>query len=326
MGIKNLMSLLKSKAAKSITNCDLSKYSGKTIARDASIGIYAFLIATNFGKNSKTLQDSEGNPTAHLIGILNNTLLYRAYKITPIWVFDGKPPEIKSFTLEKRKESRDANTILLEQTEDKEMINKYAARSITLTPQVIKDAKKVIELLGIAYVEAKSEAEAECTNLTKKGIADAVFSEDMDSLAFGAGSLVRGNTELTVVKLEMVLSLLGLNFAEFVDLCLLLGCDYTSTIKGIGQVNALRLIKKHKNIEEIIESIENDPVLKEKYIIPQDFNYLAAREYFMNPDVNGKHIAKSPPNLDELKEFLIREKAFSVKRVENFIKKFEANL
>ena len=326
MGIRNLMSLLRSKASKAITTCNISEFSEKTIARDASISIYQFLIATNYGKNTKVLQDSEGNPTAHLIGILNSTILYKSFNITPIWVFDGKSPSLKTKTLAKRSESRELNQALLDSaklTMDTDLINKFSARSFTLTAKVIEDAKKLLSLLGQKYDEAPGEAEAECTHLLKQGIVNAVFSEDMDSLAFGASLLVRGNTELTVIKLENILDALKLNFFEFLDLCILLGCDYSDTIKGMGQVNALQFIKKHNTIEDICSIIQNNNTLQQKYSIPEEFFYKEAREYFLEPAVSGKNIISTERNIEGLKEFLINEKAFSIKRVETFIKKFE---
>jgi flap endonuclease-1 len=45
-------------------------------------------------------------------------------------------------------------------------------------------------------------------------------------------------------------------FAQFIDLCILCGCDYTGTIRGIGPHRALELIRKHKSIEESIKHID----------------------------------------------------------------------
>lgn len=69
-------------------------------------------------------------------------------------------------------------------------------------------------------------------------------------------------------------------FMQFVDLCILLGCDYCETIHGIGQKRALELVTQHKCIEEILKNID-----KSKYIVPEDWNYEQARQLFMHPHI-----------------------------------------
>lgn len=39
---------------------------------------------------------------------------------------------------------------------------------------------------------------------------------------------------------------------QFVDLCILLGCDYCDKIAGLGPKRALTLIKKHRTIENVV--------------------------------------------------------------------------
>ena len=59
---------------------------------------------------------------------------------------------------------------------------------------------------------------------------------------------------------------------QFVDLCILLGCDYVDKIKGIGPKKAIELVKKHKSIEAILENIDQT-----KYPPPSDWLYTEAR-------------------------------------------------
>lgn len=71
-----------------------------------------------------------------------------------------------------------------------------------------------------------------------------------------------------------------INFLQFIDLCILLGCDYCESIRGIGPKRAVELIKQHKSIEEIIKHIDTN-----KYIVPEDWSYAQARQLFITPDV-----------------------------------------
>jgi len=48
----------------------------------------------------------------------------------------------------------------------------------------------------------------------------------------------------------------GRSQPQFIDLCILLGCDYCEKIPGIGPHKAIALIRKHKTIEEILKNID----------------------------------------------------------------------
>jgi len=79
MGIKQLMSLITEKAPKSIKHMQLDMLTGKTIAVDASMAIYQFLIATqSFSAAGRPgigeLKDEDGNLTGHLVGIFHRTI------------------------------------------------------------------------------------------------------------------------------------------------------------------------------------------------------------------------------------------------------------
>ena len=103
MGINNLMPLIRQKAPGAISDIMIDKLSGKYIALDASQAMYQFLTATQHikkggsdeGSTINEIKDSEGNLTAHLIGLFYKTLFFFENGIKPIWVFDGKPPDLK---------------------------------------------------------------------------------------------------------------------------------------------------------------------------------------------------------------------------------------
>ena len=43
---------------------------------------------------------------------------------------------------------------------------------------------------------------------------------------------------------------------QFIDMCILLGCDYCDSIRGIGPKRAVDLIKQHRTIEGILKHID----------------------------------------------------------------------
>lgn len=132
-------------------------------------------------------------------------------------------------------------------------------------------------------IQAKSEAEAQCAWLNKNKLVEGIIGEDIDSIVFGADILVKNFNRsdiATEIDLNKVLTALEINQNQFIDFCILCGCDYTSKIPGIGPVKALKLLKTAGNIEGVISLINDDNSLRSKHNIPDDFNYLIARRLF----------------------------------------------
>jgi len=119
------------------------------------------------------------------------------------------------------------------------------------------DAKKLIELMGIPCIEAPGEAEAQCSLLAKSGKAYGTMTEDMDALTFGTPFLVWNlnskKEPIVLIELDVILKDFDMTMAEFIDLCILCGCDYTKHIKGVGPIKAFKYIKEHKTIEEVLK-------------------------------------------------------------------------
>ena len=84
MGIRGLNTLIKKVCPECIENKHISDYSGKTFIIDASILMYKF-------RHLSTMNESLQN-ISHIIGFINRIKYYKTYNITPIFVFDGKPP------------------------------------------------------------------------------------------------------------------------------------------------------------------------------------------------------------------------------------------
>jgi flap endonuclease-1 len=201
-------------------------------------------------------------------------------------------------------------------------------RVTQITSEMIEDVKEMLIYLGVPVIEAPSEAEAQCAELVRSGKAYAVASEDMDALAFGALILLRGFHNKKEPTLEInfteVLNLLDFTYEEFVDLCILLGCDYCKTIGGIGAVKAYKLIKQCSKIETILEFIKT--CQPGKYQVSSDFNYADARKLFRKPKVintANMEFVWNPPNEEKIKEFLVGCRGFSLHRVENSFRRLK---
>ena len=338
MGIKRLMNLLREKAPKSIKSVPLSNYTGQLFALDASMAMYQFLISTQTiktGFSIAELRDEQGNLTGHLLGLLNRTLMLMEHGIRPVWVFDGKPPEAKMNTLRGRKEIKENAEKEKDEAKDQgdmEKALKFANQTIKIDQKMTDDAKKLISLLGIPVIEAPSEAEATCSILAKDKKVFAAATEDMDTLCFGCPVLIRELTgkeeNIIEIKLDVALSELGLTMDEFVDLCILCGCDYCERIEGIGCIKAFQLIKEYKTIEKVIEYTEkynkDDNHKKKMTYNKENCDFVQARELFKKPEVidtSKVELNFTSPNIEGLKEFLVKEKNFSETRIDNAIKR-----
>ncbi|XP_067870242.1 flap endonuclease 1 isoform X2 [Heterodontus francisci] len=316
MGIQGLAKLIGDVAPGSVKEQQIKHYFGRKIAIDASMSIYQFLIAVR--QDGNVLQNEEGETTSHLMGMFYRTIRMVENGIKPVYVFDGKPPQLKSAELSKRSERRaEAEKQLAEaqETGDTENIERFNKRLVKVTKQHNDECKQLLQLMGIPYIEAPCEAEASCAALVKAGKVYAAATEDMDALTFGTSVLLRHMTASEAKKLPIqefhlnkALQEAGLTQEQFVDLCILLGSDYCESIRGIGPKRAIDLIRQHKTIEEIIKNIDSS-----KYTIPEDWLYKEARQLFLEPDVveaESLDLKWSEPDEEELVKFMCEGKQF----------------
>ncbi|EAL64957.1 hypothetical protein DDB_G0284987 [Dictyostelium discoideum AX4] len=331
MGIKKLTDLIEDNAPTSIKTNILKNYFGRIIAIDASTSLYQFLIAMNADVSS-ALTNQLGETTSHLQGMFYRTIKLISRGIKPIYVFDGSAPVLKSGELAKRQARRkEAKENLKEATEvgTNEEVQKFAKRVITVTRKQNEDCIKLLTLMGVPIVKAPCEAEAQCAEIVKKGKAWATGSEDMDSLTLGSTVLLRRlffseakKMPILEFELQSVLEGLGLTQDEFIDLSILLGCDYCDSIKGIGPKRAIELIQKHKSLEEVIKHLD-----KSKYPLPEFFPYPEVRELFKNPNVIPADqlppFQWKDPDVEGLNKFLVEEMGFSDVRVAQGIEKLK---
>jgi flap endonuclease-1 len=172
-------------------------FNGKRLAIDASMAMYQFLIAVRAAGSdgvSHTLKSSSGDETSHLQGFFYRTIAMYKAGIKPVYVFDGRPPMLKSGELANRNMRRAEGERLFKEAEedgDVEQMNRMSKRTTRVTPQHNADCKRLLRLMGVPVLDAPAEAEAQCAELAKAGRVYGVATEDMDALCCGAPVLVR---------------------------------------------------------------------------------------------------------------------------------------
>lgn len=307
------------------------------MAIDASMCLYQYLIAVR-QQDGQQLTSEDGETTSHLLGMFYRTIRLVENGIKPLYVFDGKPPVLKGGELEKRLLKRTEALKQIEnlkETGTVEELMKYEKRTVRASREQNEEARKLLKLMGIPFIMAPSEAEAQCAELARGGKVFAAASEDMDTLCYEPKFLLRHLTmaesrKMPIDQIEYSEMLRGLEMDRltFVDLCILLGCDYCETIKGVGPVTAFKLIKEHGSLENIVKWIESNPE-KTKYKVPENWPYKEAKELFMNPEISKADEVEfkwEEPDLEGLIEFMVKEKGFNEDRIRSGAEKLKKAL
>ena len=292
---------------------DMEQLKGKILTVDASNLIYKFL-STMRQEDGTPLKDSNGNITSHLNGIFFQTATLISKQVKPIYVFDGKAPELKSKTQQERIEiKKESEKKYLEAKEagDLETARKYASRTVHLNKEIIESSKKLLELMGLPYVQAKTEGEAQASYMVAQEDAWAVVSQDYDCLQFGATRMLRNfklsasSKNMEIITLQQTLDDLQLTREQMVDVAMLVGTDFNDGIYGIGPKKGIKLIQKYGTLEAALEKLDET-----MEVDPDEI-----REIFLNPDVVTDYDIKfKTPKKDKLLDFLCEEHDFGEER------------
>lgn len=312
----------------------LEELKGKSFAVDGFIVLHEFLALIR-DRLGRPLTDEHGNVTSHLVGLaFRTTRLISDYDMNLVFVFDGRPPTLKSLELANRREARikaekeyqDA----VMRGDVKETFSK-AVMTGRLTTQSLDDTKQLLDLLGIPWVQAPSEGEAQAAYMAANGSVWASNSKDYDSLLFGAPRLVRflsisGQEWLPskkksrkvlpeLIELHRFLDYHCITRLQLIDMSILIGTDFNAGIKGIGSKTALKLIKKHGSLEELPEEIRSK--------LPDTTDQI--RDIYLHPKVTDEYsVERGELQEDALDDFLCGEKNFSTSRVQLVINRMRS--
>ena len=313
----------------------LEQMSGKILAVDAYNALYQFLAIIR-QPNGTPLRDHNGRITSHLSGILYRTanLTEKGIKVT--FVFDGKPPELKRQEILKRRDLKSEAKARYERAIKEGRIEEartYAQATSQIKDTMVNDAKTLLDALGISWLQAPSEGEAQAAYIAAQGDAWGVASQDHDSLLFGTPRMVKNlaitgrrklprrdayvEVEPKVIELPNILRDISLTREQLVDVGILIGTDFNPDgIKGIGPKTALKLIQENGNIEKAI---------KNRSDIEISFDVETIRQIFLYPNVTSNYSLKwSEPNEEKVIDFLCRERDFSEERVHKAISKMKS--
>ncbi|MBI4043664.1 MAG: flap endonuclease-1 [Candidatus Diapherotrites archaeon] len=314
---------------------DWGALDGKKIAVDAYNVLYQFLSSIR-GEDGSPLMDAQGRVTSHLSGLFYRTNQWVQKGMRPLFVFDGKPHELKSKTLSERHAIR---THAFEEHKkavesgDLEKARLWGSRALKLTPEMIESAKELVSFMGLPVIHAPSEGEAQMALLVSKGDAFAGASQDYDALLFGCPRVIRNlavtgkrkapgknfyvDVEPELLELGKVLSALSISREKLVWLALLVGTDFNEKFPKVGPKTALKLVQKHDSFESIAEAVGFVP----------NFDYREVQGIFLKPVQSLEYSTQfRPPDREKILEFLVEEHSFSRERVEGTLDKLVSKL
>lgn len=321
MGISELKKVIHT-VGKSVT---LESLRGKRIGVDVSCFLYRFLRSEICRKICPD--------TPLLYGFSKQLKLFRDLQITPVYVFDGKPPQEKIVIADRRATDAKRKADLEELTNRISQIRQYSTitevvesididdtddNNTRITDTIITteeenidelvftlnlqkhkmelqshrpdkenigSVKELFSVFGVPMIQASAEADALLAQLSRDNVIDAVISTDTDQIALGSKVVLfpeKDISQLTRFDIQECYDLLGFTHEQFVDFCIMCGCDYVKRIKNIGIKTALSFIRAHHCIENVIANLEPD-----KFEIPEDYleNINTARTMLIsNPD------------------------------------------
>jgi len=314
----------------------LESFTNKIVAIDAYNAIYQFLAIIR-GPEGLHLSDAQGHVTSHITGLFYRNINFLSLGIKPIYVFDGKPPSLKSAEIEHRKQIKKDATVKYERAMSEGKMDdarKYAQQTTSMKDGMVEDSKHLLDLFGIPYIQAPSEGEATAALLTTTGHADVAASQDFDSILFGARKLVRNFTnsgrrklpnrntyieiEPEIIEYKKNLEVLGITREQLIDVGILIGTDFNPDgFERVGPKTAIKMIKEHGKLEDITQIQEQLEMI----------DYNAIRKIFLEPEVAKiDKIEFGEIKYDDIISYLSNERSFSRDRVNSSLNRLKKSL
>jgi flap endonuclease-1 len=254
--------------------------------------------------------------------------------IKPVWVFDGKPPSLKTAEIERRRQIKRDATVKYEKAiaaGDTEGARKYAQQTTSMKDGMVEESKQLLGHFGIPYIDAPSEGEATAAHLTNTGQAYASASQDFDSILLGAKRLIRNFTnsgrrkipnrntyieiEPEIIESKKTLESLQVTKEQLVDIGILIGTDFNPEgFERVGPKTALKMIKQHSRLEDI-------PQIQEQL---HQIDYDQIRKIFLEPDVaKVDEIIFEKVNYEGITNYLVKERSFSGDRIQSSLNRLK---
>jgi flap endonuclease-1 len=304
MGIKKLLKFLNN--YDNLTNYkNISDYKGHKIAIDISLLIYQIIIGSR--NSGSDIINNKGESVTHILGLFNKIIFLLKNNIIPVFIFDGKPSKLKNQTLHDRKKTKLMYVHKLKEVTNEIDRIKYLKKTVYIGKKELNECRELLDMMGIPYINAPEEADSQCAYLAKEGFVNAVYSDDMDILTFGSPVIIKNLISLKNKPIELnlnsILEKLNLSYDEFIDFCILLGCDYSNGISNINYNIIYEYYLRNRNIESTLKNLKED-----NFNVPLLLNYKEIKKYYKEgPYIEITNLEIKPMNYELLINTLVNK-------------------
>ena len=187
---------------------------------------------------------------------INQIIHFLQNKIIPLYIIDGKAPFEKNYIINlrnNRKKKINEKIKMLEnefknELIDKDLIiqkiNKLNKVNYNLDTNFLNILIQLFNIFNVPYIRANSEADVLISYLYKKNLIKLCLSEDTDLLTFGCKKVIKiYKKKIYEYDLDFILQKININYNQFIEICILFGCDY---LKSNIKLNVFEIIDSYK--------------------------------------------------------------------------------
>lgn len=262
-------------------------------------------------------------------GFISQILNFLSNRIIPIYIIDGIAPDEKNDVIEYRVNRRNKINDKIEMIENKLLeledndenkeqidqlsidLEKLSKSNIKIHSYEIEKLINLFQIFNIPYIRAKNEADTLISRLYKENKINACLSEDMDLLVFGCKKMIKFKSNIIVeYDLDYITENLKLTYLNFVELCILFGCDYLKPLLRLKPNEIYKLYTSKKNVIDMFDNTSLDFSILSQYI--DEFENV--KELFLNRDKN-----------DKIPEINFKINTIDINILNNFIKENNCN-
>lgn len=238
-----------------ITKKHISSYRNKRIGVDGHVWLHfaASLVAHDLYRNAHT--------DKHVGIFMSKVKSLADHGITPVIVFDGDALASKEKTNRERKALRERYRAEVEfyiAQNNMARAKELMKRCISITPSILHSALRALRAHGVEYIISPYEADAQLCFLQKIGYIDCILTVDSDLVVYGATRVLYRFCDGHVEEYDAAL-LPGCRGAFFsdnlLDICILSGCDYVGSIRGIGLSTAHKKLREHRDVRSLVDAM-----------------------------------------------------------------------
>lgn len=297
MGIRGLNTFIKKQVPECIQVKPYMKYRNTSIGIDANILLYKYCYMY------------PNDIVSFLLCFVYKIISLLRFGILPIFIFDGRPPHEKRHVIYKRSmlkkqisERLQRLKSLPNKTESiRQQILMLERKNFMVTKEHRQSVFALIELMGIPVFTATNEAENLCATLQKQGVIQYTMSDDTDTYVFGCVKVLKvlkhNDTSFLEIDTDTMLTKLEMSRDQFMNMCILSGCDYTEHVSNIPIQQCYNVAKKYETIEECITE------LKESHVhLPPTFNHERIKSIYMTNDDTMCDVVRERQTLNPFNE------------------------